>query len=149
MFRIPTWPEDNLPSFEYFINIALTTSLRKAGWGRESSSLSLLMLYKYPGTLKSNIHHSNEQGPSPFFHSDTSPVVGHVLFHSVDKTHILVVKVELTWLLFLNIIYFNFAPTPNRSLRLTKFCFFAWCALFKVAAFLFLQMFVPSDSGFA
>ena len=27
-------------------------------------------------------------------------------------------------------------------------CFFAWCALFKVATFLFLEMFVPNDSAF-
>ena len=60
-------------------------------------------------------------GTPPFFHSDTNPVFGHVPFHSVDKTHVLVVTVELIWLLFLNILSFNFAPTPNKSLRLTPF----------------------------
>ena len=32
---------------------------------------------------------------------------------SVDKTHVLVVTVELIWLFFLNILYFNFFPTPG------------------------------------
>ena len=96
------------------------------------------------------------------------PILGHVLVHSVDKTHVLVVAVELIRLLFLNIFSFNFVPTPNKSLRFTRFkklfkspcyrskqplsklhCFFARCALFKVTTFLFLQLFVPNDSAFA
>ena len=44
-----------------------------------------------------------------------------VLAHSVDKTHILVVTGELIWLLFLNILSFNFVPKPNTSFRLTRF----------------------------
>ena len=43
-----------------------------------------------------------------FFHSDTNPVLGHVMVHSVDKTHVLVVTVKLIWLFFLNILSFNF-----------------------------------------
>ena len=62
--------EDNLPSFEYFRKITLTTFLRKAGRGRDSSPLSLLII------------------------------------RSVDKTHVLVVSVELIWLLLLNIYIF-------------------------------------------
>ena len=44
-----------------------------------------------------------------------------VLAHSVNKTHILVVTGELIWLLFLNILSFNFAPQPNKPFRLTRF----------------------------
>ena len=40
IFRIPIWLGDNLPSFEYSREIALTASLRKARRGRDSSSLS-------------------------------------------------------------------------------------------------------------
>ena len=76
---------------------------------------------QYPCTLKSNVYHSNKRGPPPFFHLDTSPALGHVLIHSVDKIHVLVVTVELIWLLFLNIFSFNFVPTPNKFLRLKRF----------------------------
>ena len=114
-----------------------------------------------------NIYYSNKRGPPPFFHLDTNPVLAHVLVHSVDKTHCLVVTMELIWLFF-SIFSFNFVPTPNKSLRFTRFkklfkspchrskqplsklhCFFARCALFKVTTFLFLQLFVPNDSAFA
>ena len=44
----------------------------------------------------------------PFFNSHANPVADHVLVHSVDKTHVLVVTVKLIWLLFLNIFSFNF-----------------------------------------
>ena len=72
-------------------------------------------------TLKNNIYHSNKRGPPPFFHSDTNPLLGHVRIHSFDKTHVLVVTVELIWLLFLTILPFNFVPTLNKSLMLTRF----------------------------
>ena len=45
----------------------------------------------------------------------------HVLVHSVDKIYVVVVKLKLIWSLFLNIFYFNFFPTPNQSLRFTRF----------------------------
>ena len=61
---------------------------------------------QYPCTLKNNIYYSNKRGSPPFFHSDTNPVLDHVLFHSVDKTH---VTVKLIWL-FLNMLSFNFVP---------------------------------------
>ena len=48
-------------------------------------------------------------------------MLGHVLVYSVDKTHVLLVTVELIWLLFLNIFSFNFVPTPNKFLRFTRF----------------------------
>ena len=56
-----------------------------------------------------------KQTPS-FFQLDTIPVLGHFLIHSVDKTHDLVVTLELIWLLLLNILSFNFVPTPKKSL---------------------------------
>ena len=81
----------------------------------------LINAIQYLCTLTSNIYHSNKRGPTRFFHLDTSPVLGHVLIHSVDKTHVLVVTVEFIWLLFLNILPFNFVPTPNKFLRLKRF----------------------------
>ena len=65
--------------------------LWKARRGRDSSPSSLLIPY----TQTNNIYYSNKRGPPPFFHSDTSPVLGHVLVHSVDKTNVQVVTVEL------------------------------------------------------
>ena len=79
------------------------------------------MTIQYPRTLKNNIHHSNKWGSSPFFHLDTNPVLGHLLVYSVDKTHVLVVTVELTWFLLLSILSFNFVWTWNKSLRFTRF----------------------------
>ena len=67
-----------------------------------------------------HIFHSNIRGPPPFFYSDTNPVLGHIVVHSVDKTHGLVVTLELIWL-FLNISSFNFVSAPNKSLRFTRF----------------------------
>ena len=134
--------EDDLPSFEYFRKIALTTSLRKARRGRKPSSL----------LMRSSTHSEEQQwplkqtGPPPFFLSDTYHVLGHVLLPSVDKTQVLVVTVELIWLLLLNILSFKFVPTPNKSLRFRRFrrnhcqsftAFFVWCMLFKVSTFFF------------
>ena len=77
---------------------------------------------QYSRTLTINIYHSNKWGPPLFLHLDTSSVIGHALVHSVDKTHVLVVTVDLIWLLFLNIIsFFNFVATPIKSLRFTRF----------------------------
>ena len=121
---------------------------------------------QYPRTLKNNIYHSNKRGSPPFFHLDTNPVTGHALVHSVDKTHVMVVIVDLIWLLFLNILSFNFAATPRKSLRFTRFirssvnrpavvltnnyqsfCFM--CAVRSCHVSSFLQVFVPNDSAFA
>ena len=41
---------------------------------------------------------------------------GHVLVHSVDRTHVLAVTVKMIWLLLLDIFSFNFFPTPNNNL---------------------------------
>ena len=72
--------------------------------------------------LNNNKCHSRKREPSPFFHSDTNLVLGgHVLVHSAGKTYVLSVTVELTWLLFLNTLSFNFFPTPNKYLRFRRF----------------------------
>ena len=76
---------------------------------------------QYPRILKNNIYHSNERGPPPFFYPDTNPIIGHALVHSVDKTHDLVVTLELIWMLLLNILSFNFFPTSRKSRRFTRF----------------------------
>ena len=55
---------------------------------------------------------------NPFFHLDTNPVLDHVLFYSVNKTNVLVVRT--VWLWFFNIVSLNFASTPNKSLRFTR-----------------------------
>ena len=123
---------------------------------------------QYPRTLKNNIYHSNKWGPPPFFHSGTNPTIGYALVHYFDKTHVLVIIVEMIWLLFLNILSFNFVPTPRKSLRSEKF----WRSYVnrpvvvltnhcQTTAFLLdvrcskwprsflLQLFVPDDSAFA
>ena len=156
------WLEDNLPSFKFFRKIALKTCLRKTGRGRDSSPSSLLIRYNThaPCRITSIIHTNGNHHHSYIWIS----ILGHVLFHSVDKTHVLVVTVELIGLLFFNIFSFNFAPTSNISLRFTRFrwsyvnhpavfltnhwlsklhCFLKWPRSF------FLKLFVPNDSEFA
>ena len=96
---------------------------------------------QYSHTLKNNNYHSNKQGPPSFFHLDTSPVpccgpfcwqnpcssgrnsgIDLVVVHSVDKTLVLIITVELIWLYTCSCtISFNFAPTQRKSLRLTRF----------------------------
>ena len=88
---------------EYFRKIALTISLLKARRGRDSSPSSMLIRYNIH-----TIYHSNKRGPPPFFHSDTNPVLCHILAYFAGKTHVMVVRVELIWLLVLNILPFNF-----------------------------------------
>ena len=76
----------------------------------------LVNTIQYPRTLTNYIYHSNKQIQTPFFHSDTNTVVCHAVIHSADKSHVLVVTVELIWLLLLSILSFNFVPTSNKSL---------------------------------
>ena len=125
---------------------------------------------QYSRTLTINIYHSNKWGPPLFLHLDTSFVIGHALVHSVDKTHVLVVTVDLIWLLFLNIIsFFNFVATPIKSLRFTRFIrsyvncpavlltnhcqsytvFLLNVRSSKLPCSIFLRLFFPSDSAFA
>ena len=57
-----------------------------------------------------------QTGTTTIVSFDTNPVFGHILIYSFDKTHVLVVTVELIWLLLLNIVSFNFVLTPNNFL---------------------------------
>ena len=124
---------------------------------------------QYSRTLKNNIHHSKKWGPLLFVHLDTNPVIGHDLVHSVDKTLVLVVTVDLIWFLFLNMISFNFVATPRKSLRFTRFIrsyvnhpavvltkhrqnFTAFlvdvrCSMLPCS--ILLQLFLPNDGAFA
>ena len=119
--------------------------------------------------MKNNIYNSNKWGPPLFLHLETNPVIGHALVHSVDKTHILEETVDLIWLLFLNILSFNFVATPRKSLRFTRFirsyvnrpavvltnhcqsytAFLLDVRCSKLPCSIFLQLFVPNDSAFA
>ena len=116
-----SWLENNLPSFEHFRKIALATSLGKARRARNSSPSSLLIQYnthiswKTTSTIQTNGDHHH------FFILIPILMLGHVLVHSVDNIHALVVTVKLIWLLFLNILPFNFVPMPNKSVMLTRF----------------------------
>ena len=120
IFQIPTWLEDNLSSFEYFRKITLTTSLRKARRGRDSSPSSLLIRYSThtPEEQHLPFKQTANGDDHPFFIEFESCIVA---VHFIDKTHVLIVAVELIWLLFLNILSVNFVPTTNKTLRFKRF----------------------------
>ena len=82
----------------------------------KSQKRQRLITLQYTCTLK-----SNKREPLPLFHLDTNPVFGHILIHSVVKTRVPVVTVELIWLLLLNIMSFDFVPTRNKFVRLKRF----------------------------
>ena len=102
-------------------------------------------------------------------HLDSNPVIAHALVHSLNKTHVLDVTVNLTWLLFLNILSFNFATTLIKSLKVTRFirsyvnrptvvltnqcqsytAFLLYVRCSKLPCSIFLQLFVPNGSAFA
>ena len=95
---------------------------------------------QYRRTLKNNIYHSNNRVPPPFFHTDNNPVLGHVLIHSFDKTHVLVVALEYTLsTLFQSRTYFCQVYKIQKKLCKALCCHsnqphklhsvFAWCAL--------------------
>ena len=89
--------------------------------GKDYHTFISIKTKQHPLILKNNINHLSKRGPPPFFHSDTSPALGHSLVHSADKTDVLTVTVELIWLFLLNIPSFNFVQTPNKSLRFRRF----------------------------
>ena len=108
----------NLSSFKYFRknNISLKSLKRR----RLIITFIFANTIQYAHTLENNIYHLNKPEPPPFFHSDINPILGHVLVHSIDKTHVLVVIVKFIWfrfMLFLDIVSSNFVPTPNKSFR--------------------------------
>ena len=123
-------------------------------------------MIQYPRTLNNNIYHSNKREPPPFFHSDTNnwPRSGPVCWQSpcsgCSSRAELVVALEY--------FFFNYVPTPNKTLRFTRFrsyinrtavvltnhCQSYTAFLFDVCCSkwphsLFMQLFVPGDSAFA
>ena len=118
-------------------------------------------MIQYPHTLK-NIYISNNRGAPIFFHSYTNTVLG--TWSILLTKPVLVVTVELIWLLFLNIISFNYVPTPNKSLRFTRFIkSYAYCpaivlikstllsclmCVVQSRNYAFLKLFVPNDCAF-
>ena len=155
MFQILKWLEENLSSFEYFRKNTLTTCFRKAKRNRDSSSLSLLIRYNThaPWITTSTIQ-TNRNHHRLFVRI---PILGHILVHSVDKTHVLVVTVELIWLLLLSI-YFSILFRRNYLNRtaviLTNHCqshtaFLLQVRCSKLSRSFFLQLFVPNEIEFA
>ena len=95
--------------FECFRKITLTKCLWKARVGRDSSPSSLLIRY--------NTH-------APWITTSSIQTNGnhHHFFILIPiLSHVLVQSIVLIWLLFLNIFFFNFVSTPNKSLRFTRF----------------------------
>ena len=116
---IPIWLGDNLPCFEYSRKIALTTSLRKARRGRDSSPLSQLIQYNTPRTLQNNIYHSNKRVPPSLFNSDTNPVFGHVLIHSFEYSGC---NSGINFVVTLEYTFFQLCSNSEKiSVRLTRF----------------------------
>ena len=114
------FPNDSMIIYP-LLNISenMSTCLRRTMRSRDSSPLFLLIRYN---THTPEITLSTIQTNGNHHHFLIRILIlGHVLVHSVDKTHVLVVTVELIWLLCLNIFFFNFVPTPNKSLRFTRF----------------------------
>ena len=105
---------DILIFFEYFGKI---TSQKR----QRLIAFIFVNMIEHPGILKNDIDHLSKRGPPPFCHSDTNLVLGNVLDNSVEKTHVLVVTGELIWLLFLNILFFNYVQEPSKSHRFRKF----------------------------
>ena len=80
-------------------------------------AFTLVNAIRYPHTLKNNIYHSIKRGPPPFSHMDTNPVLGHVLVHSVDKTHVLDVIVEFV---VLEYIFFQLCSNSEQISQVHK-----------------------------
>ena len=115
---------------------------------------------QYPRTLKNNIH---------CFIWIPVLQLATAMVHSVGKTHVLDVTVDLIWLLFFNILSFNFVTTPRKPLRFTRFirsyvnrpavvltnhcqsytAFLLDVRCSKLPCSIFLQLFVPNDNAFA
>ena len=82
----------------------------------------LVNTMKYPRTLKNNIQYSSKQVPPPFLHLNTNPVLCHVLIHSFEKTHVLVVTVGIDLVVALEYTFFQlYSNDKEISIRLTRF----------------------------
>ena len=69
----------------------------------------------HPRILENNIDYWINRESPLFFHSDANPILSHALVYFVDKTHVVIVTMDLIWLLFLNIVFFNFSNTEHIS----------------------------------
>ena len=78
--------------------------------------IALILVFTIPRHPEEQHLPFKQTGTTIIFHTDTNPVFPHVLIHSFNKAHVLVVTVELIWLLLLNILSFNFVLTPNKFL---------------------------------
>ena len=71
----------------------ITNDISSKSQKRERLIIFILVNKKqYLRTLKSNIYHSNKREPPQFFHFYANSVFCHVLIHSVDQIHVLVVS---------------------------------------------------------
>ena len=100
------------------ICLPLNISELQAWRGRDSSNSSCI--------LKNNIQHRNIERLSKRRHHISFiriPILYlEMLWPILSKENpVLVVTVELIWLLFLNMLSFNFIQTSNKSLRFRKF----------------------------
>ena len=93
VFQIPKWLGNNLPSFKYFRKVTLTTCLWKAWRDRELLPLSLLIPYTTHASCITTSAIQTNGNHHQFF--IRMPILGHVLVHSVEKTYVLVVTVNL------------------------------------------------------
>ena len=120
MFRIPIWLDDNLPFFEYFTKIVLTTSLRKARRGRDLSPSSLLKRYNTHTPWRTTSTIQTDRYQHHFFIQMQScnclrfgPFCWQNHFSGCNSSIDLVVV--------LNTLSFNFVPTLRKSLKFTRF----------------------------
>ena len=98
-------------------------SIRKSASQERQRLITFIFvnMIQHPCILKNKIYHLSKWQPQPFFDQDTSPVLGNFLVYPFEKTHALVVTVELIRFLFLNTLSLNFTQTLNKSLRFRKF----------------------------
>ena len=86
---------------------------------RAPSPLPMLIWYNTPTPWMATSNIQTSKNHHHFF--IRIPMLGHVLVHSVDKTHVLVVTVELICYCSWINTFFNFVLIPNKSLRFARF----------------------------
>ena len=80
--------------------------------------LYLLIWYNTPYTLNNKIYHSHKWEPPPFVHLDTNTLSRFGPFRWQNPCSLCNSGTDLV--VVLEYIFFNFVPTPNKSLRFTK-----------------------------
>ena len=95
---------------------------------------------QYPHTLKNNIYHPNKRRTLPFFYSNTNPLLGHIMVHSVDKNPYSGCNNGIVFVVVLSNLFLRYLLSfQSTTVKVTLF--FAWFALFKVAKFYFCRCF--------